>query len=170
MIERTLLLLALGCTPAVAPAPDYSELTPAILDREAPGYCGALVVGPREVVTPEHCVSDRVTSLDTGERATLLRCYERRDLCAFAVTGLHARIAVVRAPREGESVLVTTPIERGFATVLRTSIQWHAAWLDWPCVRGDSGGVAWSQDGEALCMLTACDVRTRRTWCEDLSP
>lgn len=122
------------------------------------GVCGALPTSAGERVTPQHC-----------NPPNIIRCDDWRDLCWIADVQ-RKRLAVIRMPLAGEPVAITLPTgDEGRATVISTSAVWRAAWLDWPCLRGDSGGVAWGADGSAVCMLTACDVRTQRTWCAELS-
>jgi len=165
-----LALLVIGCSPPVPAWPDVAELTPAVeLDdsHAIPGYCGSLVVGPHEVVTPAHC-APRGETVIAGRQARIRKCGTLQDLCTLETEGEpFERVAVVRAPRPLEPVIVTTPSgERGRAIVLAVSHQWRAAWIDWAALRGDSGAIGWGADGAALVMLTGYQTGGGPAWGE----
>lgn len=147
-----ILILCLTACSGVPP-PDVAELQGHVPTTY--GFCGTLQVGPVTAVAPAHC-------------SNLGDCDLMRDLCWFE-TELAQRAAATRPPRKGESVRVVLPSgDEGLATVLSTSQRWRAAWVDWPCLRGDSGAVAWGSDGAAVCMLTGCSVPTQLSYCEEV--
>lgn len=174
MTRALLLLLASGCSlpvPALAEPLDVAELTPAVYSTTARGWCGALVTGARVALTPAHCAPLDTSHLDSGEPVRRGQCSLLQDWCELELERPRRRVAATRAPRPGEPVQVRLPGGQwGEARVDRVSQRWRAAWLDWPCERGDSGAVAWGADGAAVCMLTACSVQTGRTYCEELTP
>lgn len=146
--------LASGCGCAPQPRHDVSALMSYVPTDY--GVCGTLKteIG---VLVPKHCV-DACESLDS-----------MRDICV--IDDPERRVAATRRPKRGETLRVVSPLgEEGAATVVSVSLRWRAAWLDWPCLRGDSGGVAWGEDGSAVCMMTGCDTRTHMTYCVELVP
>lgn len=147
---RTLAILALGCAPAL-PHPDVAELIGTVPTRFGP--CGSVALAD-QIVTAAHCAP----------------AWLRPDILsdvAFLPREAPGRAAVVRpgGPRPGERLWIETPRAEGRATCERISYQWRAAIISWPGERGDSGGSAWSADGELLCILTGA-VADGRAFCE----
>lgn len=160
-----------GCAPPhpvprAAPA-DVRALVGTV--RREWGPCGALVVGPHTAVVPGHCVPHSELTYD-GQPATRGACRELQDVCDVELPGpARVRVAALREPRPGELVFVSPPARLGGpARVLEVSARWRAAWLDWPCQRGDSGAVAWGGDGAAVCLLVGCAGDGGPTYCEVL--
>lgn len=167
LLATILVMAVVGChTPPAVPRPDMASVAARVnLDW---GDCGAVVVGAHTAVTPAHCVPESRLVLD-GVPTWRGSCRVLQDLCDVDMPGAaHSRVAATRVPRRGELAYVTTPRAVGGTRVLDVSGRWNAAWIDWPCERGDSGGVAWGHDGAALCMLTGCAGVGGPTYCEIL--
>lgn len=174
MTRALLLIGTLACSPP-APArsaPDVRALV-ATVPRQW-GACGAVITGARELVTAAHCATASPALVVVDGRPWPVRVTVPDPTADVARLELplaaraRARIAAVRpgGPKLGELVWVEVPTGRGWAVVELVSLRWRAALLTWRALRGDSGGSAWSSDGELLCVLTGSSVPGERAFCE----
>ncbi|OFV81979.1 MAG: hypothetical protein A2Y78_00145 [Acidobacteria bacterium RBG_13_68_16] len=137
---RLLAVLAVSCSPAMAPAGTDVTLHDA-------GTCHSVRVAPRRAVTAAHCT----------------RSPERDELADVAwvdvATGPYLEIR--SPPRIGERV--TACGQRG--TIERVSLAWRSALVSVRAERGDSGSAVLGSDGALVCVVTAYRVPDHAALC-----
>jgi hypothetical protein len=170
-------LLAASCAVPVPEAPPHlealRELT-VIVD----GVCAGVIVSTHSVLTAGHCIVEgdahNVTT-QARERfpAYLLASWDVPDLAELSVPRADwQRVAAVRAPAPGASLIVVHHVAPGGWAWLRTEVVrvssiWHEATLDFAAPGGTSGSPAFAFDtnGALACVVTARGETTGQTYC-----